>query len=427
MKLLIITYSYTPDLTPRAFRWSAVAAQLAARGHEVHVLCAATPGKEAADDGVMVHRVRDWLLNGSGRVAAGAQGGAALPVAGIKSRMKNLLRKTVRVLWRTLYWPDYACGWVLPARGAARALHAEKGFDWIISSSHPFSGHLVALLAWGGKPQPRWFVDISDPFCLMKEPSPYNRLLYGWLSQFVEGRVVAAADVVSVTTESTARLYAEHFPRSRGKTHVIPPLLSLPPTPARTRAPDSVIRMVFVGTLYRNLRSPRYLLLCLEALKAAHPGRGVEVHFYGAVNDCGPDFLACPDSIRNSVFVHGLVERKVVLQAMVDADILVNIGNDSEAQLASKVVEYMAVGRPILNLVSVVQDTSVEALADYPAVLTLFRDLNGPSPEAVAALARFVSNLPAVPAHCAESVRLAYAPGRIALQYAGFLEEGAQA
>lgn len=422
MKLLIITYSYTPDLTPRAFRWSEVAAQLAARGHEVHVLCAGAPGNSGLEDGVTVHRVRDSLLDGSGRVAAGARGSVSLPPRGLMMLLRGVLRKAVRSIWRALYWPDYACGWVVPALKAARALQAKYGFDWIISSSHPFTGHLVAMLAKERAPAARWFVDISDPFCLMKEPSPYNRLLYAWLSRAVESRVIARSDVISVTTESTLQLYESNFPHSRGKIRVIPPLLSLPPNPPSSRAADGVLRLVFVGTLYSSLRSPRFILACFSALRAAHPERMMELHFYGAVNDCGGDFAACPDSVRASVFVHGLVERPVVLQAMVDADVLVNIGNDSEAQLASKVVEYMAVGRPILNIISVARDTSVGALADYPSVLTLRRDLAGPNPTAMLALERFLFDLPAVPESCAEAMRVRYAPERIASQYASLLE-----
>jgi hypothetical protein len=50
---------------------------------------------------------------------------------------------------------------------------------------------------------------------------------------------------------------------------------------------------------------------------------------------------------------------------MKDVDVLVNIGNDSAAQLASKVIEYLALGKPVLNLVSIDRDASVAELADY--------------------------------------------------------------
>lgn len=392
MKLLIITYSYTPDLTPRAFRWSAVAAQLVQKGHQVHVLCAAVPGADIAtdSDGVTVYRVRDWLLNASARVAPGA-GTASSAERGGRAFLRDVLRKTIRAIWRAGHWPDYACGWIIPATRVARRLCRDNDYDWIISVSHPFTGHVVGMLAKSRAPKARWFVDISDPYSYMTEPSPNNRHIYSWLNRAIEGRVVADANAISVTTFSTYNLYEAAFPRSVGKLKVIPPLLSLPELSSPSeRQDDGTIRLVFVGTLYKKLRSPKFLLACLSALSQALPERRLELHFYGTINDCGDDFSSFSETMKSLVLVHGLVSRERVVQAMIDADVLVNIGNDSESQLASKVIEYMSVGKPILNLVSVARDASIEALAGYPAALTIMRSGETPPHEVVQAMRSFV-------------------------------------
>lgn len=426
MKLLIISYSYTPDLTPRAFRWSAVAAQLVQMGHEVHVLCAAAPGlSEPVDDGVTVYRVRDFLLNGSSRVTPGA-GGASPSTQDMAGRLRALFRTAARSLWRAFYWPDFACGWVLPAAKVGRTLCASNGYDWVISVSHPFSGHVVGMLSMAKAPSARWLADIGDPFHLMKDPAPNNRRLYSWLNRVVESRVVVRADAISVTTDSTCQLYEQYFSFTAGKVEVIPPVLSLPASPAPSEwARDDTIRLVFVGTLYRNLRSPKYLLACMEALVEALPERQLELHFYGSINDCGEDFELFAERLESRLFIHGMVSRMQVLQAMVDSDILVNIGNDSEAQLASKVIEYMAIGKPILNLVSIQRDTSVDALAEYSAALSLVRDESGPSAATLKALCEFVQHPPLVDAHAAERVRLKYSPAHVAGLYATILEREA--
>lgn len=420
MRLLIVTYSYFPDLTPRAFRWKAVAEQLQMHGHEVHVLCAG-PGPDGVMDGVAVHRVPDRLLRG---VTRPTPSGAGLPRVGgsaVIGYFKKTLRQVARSLWRFLYWPDFACGWIFPAVKALRELRGKEQFDWIISSSHPFSGHLVALLGRDAEAKTRWLVDISDPYCLMHQPSPYNRLLYGWLSKWVEERVIATADVLSMTTDSTAEIYEAAFPGCQRKTKVIGPLMSLPVTAPRAREPDGVLRLVYVGTLYRQLRSPTFLLACATALKQAYPDMPLEVHFYGALNDCGDQLAAYTDIAAPFVFAHGMVDRVAVQQAMVDADVLVNIGNDSEAQLASKVVEYMAVGRPILNIISIEKDTSVAALADYPSVLTIRRTGGNPPAEIVDRLHRFLTHLPAVDARIPSLVRERYSPVNITRQYESLL------
>lgn len=425
MKLLVITYSYTPDLTPRAFRWSAVAERLAQKGHTVHVLCAAVSGSDdgRSEDGVAVYRVKDWLLNASARVTPGAGTVATAPRSAVGSLLRSTLRKLVRAVWRAVYWPDYACGWVIPAARKARSLCAAHNYDWIISVSHPFSGHVVGMLAKAQAPQSKWFVDISDPYCLMREPSPNNRLFYGWISRAIEGRVIAGADALSVTTESTHRLYENEFPVSIGRMRVIPPLLSISGLDRpSTRQVDGVTRLVFVGTLYSRLRSPKHLLACVSALKTMLPQLRLELHFYGAINDCGDDLASCSEVVRNCLFVHGMVSRDTVVQAMIDADVLVNIGNDSESQLASKVIEYMAVGKPILNLVSIDRDASIGALADYPSTLTIFRSHGEPDLEVIKALRDFVLNPSRVAHRVTDLVRSQFSEDRIAGIYGSILE-----
>ncbi len=424
MKLLLITYSFAPDLTPRAFRWSAIASHLARKGHHVDVLCAAVPNGTANEqcDGATVYRVRDWLLNASARVTPKA-GETAKAGVGVLSTLRASVRRVVRTLWRAAYWPDYACGWVIPAVRMAHILCGRNSYDWIISVSHPFTGHLVGLLAKRRLPNVRWLVDIGDPFHLTKEPSPNNRRLYSPLNRAIERKVLMKADAISATTEETKRLYEEHFALESGKVVVIPPLLSLPsPVMLPVARTDGVLRLVYIGTLYRRLRSPEPLLALFRALVEAGNGRPLELHFYGSVNDCGDTLAPYTESMRSQLFVHGLVGRAEVLQAMRDADILVNIGNDSAAQLASKVIEYMAMGKPVLNLVSVERDASVAELADYPASLTIGRTDELTSPDVVRTVLAFVTRSRPVDEGVMAKVRSRYSEDNIADLYVSLLE-----
>ncbi len=417
MKLLLITYSYTPDLTPRAFRWSAIVKELVARGHEVHVLCASPLSECAEVPGPVVHRVKDWLLNGFKRVTPGIVPNKTYASATFGIKFRNLLRKFVRLVWRALYWPDYACGWVIPALCKASDLHSRECFDWIISTSHPFSGHLVGLLLKKKFPSARWLVDISDPYALMNEPSPFNRNIYESLSKWVEGCVVKYSNVISVTTESTKKLYCDNFRMDSSKVIVIPTLLSLPTAPSPIFNSDDTLKMVFVGTLYRQLRSPIFLLLCAASLKQAYPNMRIELHFYGALNDCAELVADYTDVASPFVFYHGMVDRMKVMQAMVDAHVLVNIGNDSESQLASKVVEYMAVGKPIINIISKEKDTSAVVLSDYPAVLTLMRSDEKPDAAIIERLYNFLTDLPMVDQEISIFIKNSYSPTKITEQY----------
>ncbi|KRC10424.1 hypothetical protein ASE11_20605 [Hydrogenophaga sp. Root209] len=261
-------------------------------------------------------------------------------------------------------------------------------------------------------------VDIGDPFHLMSEPAPNNQRFFSRLNRFVESRILANADAVCVTTESTRQMYKVHFSVPDEKIRLAPPLLSLPALPLG--APPStrpVLRLVFIGTLYRKLRSPGYMLACFEALLSTISDRQLELHLYGAVNDCTEELAACPVQVRSSLYVHGMVSRTQVHEAMLDADILVNIGNDSASQLASKVIEYMAVGRPILNLISIERDTSVQALREYPATLTLIRASEGPTLNELEKLRAFVLSPPEVSFCEVEKIRARFSAAHVANLY----------
>lgn len=423
MKILVITYCFPPDLNPRAFRWGAVAEALRRQGHVVDVVCASGHAGAETQDGVGVHRVPDWLSAVKPQEPQGTQATATQIPRGAPAALKQRLREPLRQLWRLLRWPDYAMGWVIPAVRAARRLLRNERYDWVITVSHPFTGHWVGMLALKGPAGPRWLVDIGDPFHLMPDPAPNNQTLYGRLNRWVEARLLARADAVSVTTDTTRALYEAHFPAAVSKIRVIPPLLSLPrlPEPVAPRS-DGIIRLVFAGTLYRNLRSPKFLIACLEGLIAAAPALPLELHFYGAVNDCGPDLGACSVQAKARIHIHGLVGREVAARAMAEADVLVNIGNKSESQLASKVVEYMTSGRPILNLTSIDLDTSGEALGDYPT-LTIRESSAGPEPQVVDQLLEFVRNPPIVAPEYAERVRESFSTGRIAGMYESVIQD----
>lgn len=399
MRILIVTHSFAPELTPRAFRWTAIARSLVASGHQVDVVCARPPGTPAQESigDVEVYRVRDPL-------SRSPVGGVAEPKRP-PGLWRRLLRWVYGQTWRRLYWPDYACAWYFPAVRLASMLLAERKHDWIISVSHPFTGHLVGLALKRRNRKVSWLVDIGDPFCLMDDPAPNNIALYRQLSQRVDRSVLREAEVISVTTLGTRDAYARLFPESAEKIHVIPPLLSLPSGMAADttrRDTSGSFRLVYVGTLYRRLRSPVPLLNLFERLVSALPDVPLELHFLGNVNDSAELFHPYEHWLGSRLFVHGLVSRAHAQQTMQDAHVLINLGNHSATQLPSKVIEYVAMGKPILNLITIRDDSSVGVLASYPAALTLQVDGAAMSEAEVHRVAKFIADPPVV---MAETIR----------------------
>jgi glycosyltransferase involved in cell wall biosynthesis len=428
MRLLIVSAIYAPDTSPRAYRWSAIAETWAAHGHTVDIVAAWKPGDARCEtrNGVSVHRVggaierlRSLLCRSSHR----AVGDPAAAPAARRSLLRGLAKAIYSATLKQLFWPDYAFHWYPAATAAALRLCRANRYDAMISVSHPFTAHLVGRAVKSRHPKLRWIVDIGDPFSLLDEIALNNRVLYGALNRHVEQSILMRSDAIAVTVERCRQDYLAAFTVAPEKIAVIPPLLSLPQrTAVRPYCFPPGRHLVFVGTLYRALRDPSPLLALFTALRARR--QDLHLHFFGAVNDCMSCFDGVRDEIGRSIHLHGMVDRDTVAAAMAAADVLVNIGNLTAHQLPSKLVEYAAAAKPILNLAATDADSAGDFLAAYPAAKTLRLHGSVPDPAAVADTLEFIAATPEAASGFIDLFLAPYRIDRIAAAYETLIEAG---
>jgi glycosyltransferase involved in cell wall biosynthesis len=402
VNLLVISFYYTPAISPRAFRWSAVAEEWVRRGHRVTVISSVSPGdpREEVLNGVRVLRVGGRLSEavrtrfGSPSALRPRAAAEAVPAPASAPGRRRALRHVAKWVhdrtWKKVYWPDFACLWYPAARDEALRVAEEEGVDGLVTVSLPFSGHMAGLPLKRRDGALPWLVDIGDPFAFFHRTPLNNHALYRRRNDRAESTVLRLADVVSVTTEPTLERYVEMFPHVRGKIRVVPPLLVPPDVEPAPRDPVP-LRLVFVGTLFRRFRSPAFLLELFHALEGEGGGRPMELHFYGDLHDCAPCFEPYAGSLGQRVFLHGAVPRTEAYAAMLSADVLVNIGNDTEYQLPSKVVDYASTGRPVVNVVRTPADNSARFFGRYPAALTLVDEGTGVNEAQLSAVRAFVA------------------------------------
>mgnify|MGYP003980699909 FL=1 len=93
----------------------------------------------------------------------------------------------------------------------------------------------------------------------------------------------------------------------------------------------------------------------------------IELHFYGEQNDC-IDIIEEYPLIKKNVFIHGLIKKEDAYYKMKSSDILINIGNKTTYQLPSKIIDYVSVKKPILNICSINNDSVKNYLRLFPFV-----------------------------------------------------------
>ena len=377
------------------------------QGHQVHVISAGSIGalSEETLNGVQVYRVggaiseklRGWLKRETPQSAGeNVKESIKEPISENKfSGLGSFVKVIHDLTWKKLYWPESNCAWFFPARAMALQLVEDISFDAVISTSTPYTGHLVGKTVKKACPDVPWTVDIGDPFSF-GQPPWNNMSLYKGLNHRSEAKVLNLADSISVTVDSCKEAYGELFPDIEDKITVIPPLFSGTIT-SQQKKPETRKdrRLVFTGSLYKEIRNPAYLLDVLVTVFEKTPE--VEVHFYGHLNDCADLFKHHLRKSPKNVFVHGLVSREAASEALDKADILINIANRTRHQLPSKLVDYMASGKPILNIVSIADDNSVSFLSSYPITATVMENSNGVKKDDVEKINQFIKKSTVVP------------------------------
>lgn len=414
MRILIISYSYTPAITPRAFRWSAITEYWARQGDCVDVVSAWKPGlsREELINGVCVHRVggvitealRSQLQQSGTRPNINCGKPTVFDVLSKKQNLTSVVKWIHDRTWKKVYWPDYACLWYFPALKKAKELLNLCNYNTIITVSHPFTGHLVGLNLKKKQQKIKWIVDIGDPFCFLEQMPINNYNLYKYLNYTWEYKIFNKANKIVVTTENTFNKYTDVFPNTNIKIHIIPPLLSFEDDQEKSNSLFSLkentnIKLIFVGTLHKRMRKPDLLLRLFYELLHTHLAERVEVHFVGSINDCQKYFHPYKNLLNKKIYCHGKVSRSQAWQAMKEADVLVNIGNEFPYQLPSKVVEYASLGKPVLNLATITEDSSAAFFKDYPASLCLLGNDAGVNSEQFTQLIQFIEKLPTVDSH----------------------------
>jgi glycosyltransferase involved in cell wall biosynthesis len=365
MKILIVSPYFPPQNAVASLRVHAFARCWCDAGHEVTVL---TPAKRADQQGLdlpltgirvvelpyvapaLVERLRSSHRPSPADDGAFiASGQAATPTAPTASgRLQRWKEHTG--IFSSVRMPDLTDWWIKPAVHWCRS-HQETGpWDCVVSSSGPYTAHLVALKLKRQGLASRWVADFRD---LWTGNHQYRGLFpFTVRERTLESQCLRTADVITTVSEGLALSLR---PRTRRPVEVIfigfddSDFESLPPQPVFPR--DDRVRIVYTGTLYPRGQDPLPLLRAMKTLQkkvgdAANrlrlviAGRSAELWRAGA-EQCG---------VADMLETHGMIPRPTALGMQRDADalLLLDWTDASEGVLTSKVFEYLNAAAPIL-------------------------------------------------------------------------------
>lgn len=365
MRVLLVNYYYKPMVDAHAYRWTQLSEYWIGKGFEVDVICSKVAGIKNIENccGVNVTRV-------------GFRAATKIQSEAVDSQQKRnsilvvlcIFKKILKEIYRKIYWPDGLWHWGFAA-SYELVKRRNKKYDLVVSYAPSFSAHLVTLIY--KKIFSRefyWVADYGDPFSTSISMPHNNTFLYGWINHAFEKSVLKNANKVCFTSKNTFLDYVFDF-GGRSNFHIIPHLVDIEKVYLSGDSVECVrsseIRLVFVGNFHIGIREPFLTSKIVNALaKELYKEKGYKIIFdiYGASNGVDVNSI-CNSTIR----WHGPLERERVREVMQGAHFLVNIENSNCSMVPSKLVEYVATGKPIIDVANTDKDVS-ELIGRYAGI-----------------------------------------------------------
>lgn len=318
MKILIVSGSFYPINSPRAFRTTELVKEFTRLNHEVTV-CIPNSSYDYSD--FLKQFPVSMLFYNRPR------GKKTFTKIGFVDRV------ICRILGQFCNYPHIAM-----MKYLRKVLIKESGYDMVITIAVPHTIHWTMgnLYRDGYEIAEKWVADCGDPFMHNKSNS-YRTPFY---FKYIEKRWCRYCDSITVPTETS---YLGYYPEFKDKIHVIPQGFNFKDVALTEYKPNEVPTFAFAGSFIPGRRDPRKLFEFLNAI-----GKPYKFIVYGT-----SDKSRWADLIEQSdgkIVFEKPIPRIELLKVLSQMDFLINIGNGTNVQTPSKLIDYTLTKRPILTV-----------------------------------------------------------------------------
>jgi glycosyltransferase involved in cell wall biosynthesis len=323
-KIIIVSSSFYPNNSPRSFRTTELAKELARQGHEVVVYIPFRGFNYSAfatdnhlitrDMGVM--RFKDIELKGS--------------------KWKVLIKRLIRrVLSLLVEYPNIELMFKV-----SKSLKRESGHDLLISVAVPFPIHWGVAKVRTKKHQIAdvWIADCGDPY-MGDTTDSFRKMFY---FKYIEKWFCRKANFITIPFKGALSAY---YPEFHEKIRIIPQGIRLEglKIPDYRKANDYPV-FAYAGGFIPGKRDPKALLYFLSACN-----KKFKFVVYTSQTEI---IFPYQQILQDKLVINNSIPREDLLEVLSGMDFLINLDNNTPTQLPSKLIDYAITSRPVLNVTS---------------------------------------------------------------------------
>lgn len=315
-KILIVSKYFYPTNSPRSFRTTELAKELARQGHQVKVI---TPDLgEEQHNFAKAHHIKLKKLK-------------QVKSASFLNKLPRIINRVMTRLLQLLFeYPD-----IKLITSVKKALRDEKGYDLLISVAVPYPIHWGVASVWKKyKPANVWVADCGDPF-MGDESDSFKHPFY---FKYLEQKFCRHCDFITVPTKASIDGYYKEF---RHKIKVIPQGFKFEEIEISNEKND-ILSFGYAGNFIKNYREPFAFLdyLC-------HTNIDFKFYVYTSKRNFVKPYVK---KLGDNLVVNQYIPRKALLKEFSKLDFVVNFDNKGSKQTPSKLIDYYIINKPILNI-----------------------------------------------------------------------------
>lgn len=337
MKILIITYYFFPEITPRAFRAFELAKEFSRLGHDVSIIIPSCNFNYK--DLELEYNVKVIQVNHGFFIAKNKHNKLKLLAnSSRKNYIALFIRKAIKKVFYGIYMSGYSFEYFFQVY---KFLSSDKNkYNLALSIGLPMSPHFGLALA-------RKFNEISADTCIADYGDPFSFNQNGTANFFhraIERFIINQFEYITLPIEN-AKVAFEKFKVSE-KIKIIPQGLDFSKTKISEYKNEKIHRFAYAGIFYKDTREPSILLNYLCEITD-------DFFFvlYTDIDDLGNMEFINPyiNKLGSKLVIKDFVPREECIYELSKFDFLINQDWLNKIQSPSKLIDYTLTKRPVFS------------------------------------------------------------------------------